>query len=198
MNRAVWDRLLDEARGLHLNNPELTGFCPFPDDLVATEFPKNQTSAKGHIDNDVLAQCHNSPLVDAFVEAGSVAYWRETYKHAPVERAFLDKFGCYCLIGPNAPFTSNKMFGWFVHMPANLWYPWHHHPAEEMYSVISGEAEFMRRGEENRILREGQSCEHRSNQPHAMKTGSKPVLTWVVWRNHFDVTPVLTSQDQLQ
>ena len=79
-----------------------------------------------------------------------------------------------------------------------LWYPWHQHPAEEMYSVISGEAEFMRHGRENRVLREGQSCEHHSNQPHAMQTSGKPVLAWVVWRNHFDVAPVLTPQDQLQ
>jgi len=105
----------------------------------------------------------------------------------------MERFGCYCLIGPNAPFFSLKMHAFVVYMPPHLFYPWHNHPGEEMYLTIAGEAEFMKVGEDNKILRAGGVSEHKSNQPHAMRTHNCPVMAYVIWRNNFETGPVWTD-----
>jgi quercetin dioxygenase-like cupin family protein len=108
----------------------------------------------------------------------------------------MDRFGCYCLIGKDGAYISTQMFAWVVYMPAHLHYPWHHHPAEEMYLVIAGEAEFMREGASPEVLRAGDTCFHASNQPHAMETHDHPVMALVMWRNGFDTPPVLSEAAQ--
>lgn len=79
-------------------------------------------------------------------------------------------------------------------MPAGLRYPWHHHPAEEVYVVLAGSAEFHRAGETSAILHSGDVCEHRSNQPHAMVTHEQAVIAYVVWRGDLDTLPVWSDE----
>lgn len=87
------------------------------------------------------------------------------------------------------------MSAWVVYMPAGLYYPWHQHPAEEMYFTLAGEGVFMREGCTDETMREGQACLHQSNQPHAFETKDHPIMAYVVWRNGFDIPPVLTHKD---
>ena len=54
------------------------------------------------------------------------------------------------------------MRAWVVYMPPNLYYPWHYHPAEELYFCIAGEA-YSKDGQEDRF-HEGGIAQHSSNQ----------------------------------
>jgi hypothetical protein len=196
MSRAVWDHLLAQAKAAHIANLALSEFCAFPDDVL----PQDVTHR--HIPPaELMAQQAWSPaqpydaLRDAFLAAIPFAWWRLTYEGTNVSQDFLDRFGCYALIGDNGPFRSQKSWSWVVYMPPGLYYPWHHHPAEEAYLVIAGEAEFMAEGKPNRVLRPGEVSIHESNQPHAMCTYDHPVLAMVTWRNGFDTAPVLTHED---
>ena len=47
--------------------------------------------------------------------------------------------------------------------------------------------------ENNKVLKPGDVSEHRSNQPHAMRTHNLPIMAYVIWRNHFDTPPVWTD-----
>ena len=81
-------------------------------------------------------------------------------------------------------------------MPAWLYYPWHQHPAEEMYLCLAGEAVFIKQGSEDVTLQQGGIALHQSNQPHALEIQKHPVLCYVVWRNELNTSPILTYEMQ--
>ena len=126
--------------------------------------------------------------------ASAYAHWRQTYAETNIGQDFLDRFGCYCLIGENGAWTSRQMSAFFVYMPSDLWYTWHAHPAEELYFVIAGGGQFYRDGDPPRHLGPGQTMFHGSNQPHALQTGFSPLLALVLWRNNLDIPPVLMPE----
>jgi len=134
-------------------------------------------------------------LRDAFILASPYAHWRQTYKGTSIDQKFLDQFGCYGLIGPESPFQSEKIRAWVVYMPKHFYYPWHHHPAEEMYLCLAGEAVFRRENCSDIRLESGGIMEHSANQPHSMETLENPIMAYVVWRNEFGTKPVLTFED---
>ena len=199
MNHPAFDNLLAAARDAHRRFPALADFCDFPDDLTEAVVERRHLSCGRLMEADpVLRDPGMDPLAAAFLAGSPHAHWRDTYAEADIGKDFLDRFGCYCLIGPGGAYHSNQMLAFVVYMPPGLWYPWHHHPAEELYTVLHGEAEFLREGEPSETLTAGQSSFHASNQPHAMQTHDSPVIAYVTWRNHFDTAPVLTERDVAQ
>lgn len=193
-DRDVWNWVLAAARSAHCSTPALQTFCPFPDDVTPQKVEPFHIPAADLLARERQLRTNSYvTLRDAFIAAGPMAQWRETYKGTDIGKDFMDRFACYTLIGGGGAFISQKMWAWVVYMPAGLYYPWHHHPGEEMYLVLAGEAEFMAEGRPNAILRPGQTSQHGSNQPHAMQTHDHPVMAMVVWRNGFDTPPVLTQ-----
>ena len=82
-----------------------------------------------------------------------------------------------------------------MYMPKNFYYPWHHHPAEEMYLCLAGEAIFRRENYPDISLGSGGIMEHSANQSHSMETLEHPIMAYVIWRNDFGTKPVLTFED---
>lgn len=198
MTHPAFQTLLGEARSAHAVHPELAAFAPFPDDVADSAFTPHHIPAATLMAQDTgLFSAQWQSFRDAFVTAGPHAHWRETYKGTDIGQRFLDQFGCYSLVGPDAPYTSEKLYAFVVYMPAGLYYPWHHHPAEEIYLILAGEAEFMRKGEPSEVLQAGDTSFHKSNQPHAMQTHDHPVLAYVTWRNHLNIRPVLSAPGDL-
>ena len=193
MTRAVWDHLLGQVEAAFADHPDLRRFCDFPDDVTAQAVDQRLLPCAGYMTADGMDAGALGPLCDAFLAAGAHAHWRDTYVGTDIGDDFMERFGCYALIGSGGAFDSAKMWAWVVHMPPHLHYPWHHHPAEELYLVLGGEAAFMRAGQKTETLRPGDTCFHASNQPHAMETGVSPVMALVVWRNGFETPPVLTE-----
>lgn len=193
MTSDPWDHLLNAARGVHCSSAALTGFCAFPGDLRRQPVqPRDHPSCALLQADGALVSRRQDAALQAARACGSLARWRETYAGTDIGDDFLTRFGCYCLIGEDGPFASDRMRAWLVYMPARLWYPWHHHPGEEMYMILAGATEFSREGAAPETLHEGQTVQHAANQPHATRTGDHPLLAYVVWRNGFGVTPVLT------
>ena len=191
--RSVWNNLLNAARTAHEAHPELNAFCAFPDDIIAQPVSAYSINAAALMAGETdLSSPAYADLCAAFQMAGPHAHWRETYADTNIGQDFMDRFGCYCLIGDGGAFGSNKMRAWVVYMPADLWYTWHQHPAEEMYLVLAGQAAFLRDGAEPEVLQAGGTSFHASNQSHAMRTSDHPVMAYVVWRTCFESPPVLT------
>lgn len=196
MTRAPFDTLLAEVRCLHRATPSLTEFCPFPADTKPQPLTPHHIPASDLLQAETaLTTARHKPVRDAVIAAAPGAKWRETYKGTDIGEDFLARFGCYSLIGAGGAFQSRQMWAWFVYMPAHLHYPWHHHPGEECYFVLAGEAEFHAEGHASQTLGEGNSSLHASNQPHAMTTHDAPVLAYVIWRNGFDTAPRLTTRE---
>ena len=173
-------------------------FCRFPTDLTPNPVEAYSVPAAHLMEQDrrLSTDCYET-LRNAFVAASPHAHWRETYKDTKIGDDFMTRFGCYCLIGPNGAFASDGMQAYIVYMPAGLWYTWHHHPPEELYLVLAGDAEFLRAGETPETLRPGDTSFHTSNQPHATRTLNHPMMACVFWRNEFDTPPVLTPPELL-
>ena len=196
MNHPVFADLIKAAREAHGRLPGLAGFCEFPDDLTEAPVTPRHFPCAALMEADAtLRKAGTDPLAKAFLAGSPHAHWRETYADTDIGQDFMDRFGCYCLIGPGGAWRSEKMLGFVVYMPPKLWYPRHHHPAEELYTVLHGEAEFLREGEANETLGPGESSFHASNQPHAMETHDHPVMAYVVWRNNFETDPALTRRE---
>ena len=199
MNHPVFAELLTAAREAHRRLPALAAFCDFPDDLTEAVVGRRHLSCGQMMETDpVLRDPGMDPLAKAFLAGSPHAHWRDTYAGTDIGQDFMDRFGCYCLIGPDGAYRSERMLAFVVYMPSGLWYPWHQHPAEELYTVLHGEAEFLREGEPSETLTPGQSSFHASNQPHAMQTRDSPVVAYVTWRNHFGIAPVLTERHVAQ
>lgn len=188
--------LLQELQNLHRMNDQLEAFCEFPNDLKFKQVQPNHMGAcdlftqETDLFGEVYAQFNS--LLRALAP---VAYWRDTYAGTNISDDFRKTFGCYCLIGVNGFFQSDRMHSYMVYMPAGLYYPWHQHPAEELYLCLAGEAVFKKDLEEEKVLREGEITIHGSNRPHATQTHDHPVLCYVVWRNELTKPPVLTYEN---
>ena len=85
------------------------------------------------------------------------------------------------------------MRSFLIYQTPGFHYPLHHHPAEELYLVIGGEADFTVDGEPSKTLRPGETQYHASNQPHALTTRDQAVLAYVVWRGDVMKKPIFTE-----
>ncbi|SLN67408.1 Cupin domain protein [Roseovarius albus] len=192
-----WETLLTEARAAHARVPALQDFCTFPEPVT------KQPVASHHIPAADL-MLHDSDLSsntfagfrDALIDAAPLAKWRETYKGTTVSADFLSRFACYEVIGVDAPFGATDMRAFVVYQPASFHYPWHHHPAEELYMVIAGEAEFHLEGADPKTLCSGDTIFHPSNAPHALITHNHPVMAYVLWRGDLKTKPVFTYPEE--
>ena len=188
-----FQNLLSAARRAYSENTKMTTFAPFPDDVKTQTVTPYHCTCSDVFEHDTdLSSNHYPDLQSAILDARKLVHWRETYRGTDIGDDFMDRFGCYCIIGENAPFMSEAIRLFMVYMPAHLYYPWHHHPAEEMYMVVSGSAVFKRKSCPDEVLIEGDTSFHKSNQPHAMETLENSVLCLVAWRDDFQTPPVLT------
>ena len=190
---AIFQTLLRTMQSAYSTNTEMMGFAPFPNDIIRQDVIPYHCNCSAYFQNDIrLISKNYSELQNAISTASKLVHWRETYKGSDIGNYFMDRFGCYCILGENAPFSSDVLRLFMVYMPSGLYYPWHHHPAEEMYMVVSGGAIFKQSDCPDKLLSEGEVAFHASNQPHAMETTEDPVLCLVAWRDNFQTPPVLT------
>lgn len=194
-NRHAWNQLLDAARDTH--TASVQQFCPYPEDVTPIDVTPHRIPVADLFENEKkLADAH--PLAAAFINTSPLARWRETYKNTHAGADFLDRFGCYALIGDGGAFRSEHLRTFVVYMPPHLDYPWHHHPAEEVYLVLAGSAEFKIRGEANQVLVAGDSIHHQSNQPHAATTHETGMIAYVVWKGDLVTAPVWTDEPLME
>jgi len=186
--------LFEELNALHASHHALASFRPMPDDVGPQSIVPYHIPAADHFKAERGLFSDRYPaLRDALVSASDDVKWRETYKGTKIDPDFMQRFGCYEVIGRDAPFASARMRSFMVYQPPHLHYPWHHHPAEELYVVLAGEAEFHLEGEASRTLRAGDHAFHPASRSHALTSHAHPVLAYVVWRDVFDTAPVWTD-----
>ena len=189
--------LYDEAKLLHKSNIGLKDFITFPSDIVPKEIKSHWIPAADVlIAEKGLHTEHFERFRDALIDASPHVMWRETYKGTEINSNFLDRFACYEIIGRDAPFSSKEMRSFVVYQPPGFYYPFHEHPAEEIYVVLAGEAKFSVGKKEAKILTPGDHIVHPKNVPHALETYKHPVMAYVVWRNEFDTKPVWSKKNR--
>ena len=181
-------RLYDAATALVRATPVLQAFSPWPEAPPLSEREAVSVPAIAELRQfisspDTTRSAEHQALIDATLAAADVIEWRRTYTESEVGADFMARYGFFELVGPTGHYHDDVTRGYVGYWGSGLHYPWHAHPAEEIYYVVAGSAEFEVEG--SRTMRSvGESQLHASNQPHAMTTPTDGigVFTFVLWR----------------
>jgi len=120
-------------------------------------------------------------LVHSLCRAAPSLAWRQTYAASDVGTEFLEKYGWSELIGARGPIPSEHIAcGWLLLGPGTL-YPRHRHAAEEIYLPLAGTAAWQQGDGLWREKPPGELIHHGSGEPHAMRTGARPLLALYMW-----------------
>ena len=189
--------LLSAALNVYQHHDEMMAFAPLPDDIISQPLTPRAHNASHLLQTETeLTSTYYQDLTSLIQNTAPQMCWRNIYSpppNAPPSQAyeFSKRLGCYSLIGRDGPFASDSLRLFVIYMPAHLHYPWHTHPAEEIYMVLSGEAIFKRKGYDDERLGEGQTMFHQSQLAHAIETKDRPMISLVAWRDHLDTPPIL-------
>ena len=116
--------------------------------------------------------------------ATSLHWWQNQNYLTTMPKTFLDNYSSCYLVGPpgsNSPFHATDIkVGLFLLGPG-INYPAHNHPASEIYFVLSGSSIWQKGKQTERLEAPGNYIFHASNQPHAMRTLTKPLLALWAW-----------------
>lgn len=179
----MFDAALKAVEDWHAALPKARSFCPWPTDLCWQPRRAHQVPCINQMRNDPgKPSARSKPALHALQAVAPHLEWRFTYTPEEVGQHFLDHYGWVELAGPTGHFLSYQTRITIGYWGRNLWYDWHNHRAEELYTIVSGEANFHAEGATDRVLRAGATRYHASDQPHAMTTQNHPVLALVFWR----------------
>lgn len=190
--RAAFDHALDLTRALHRAHPQMNAFCDW-DDTARWHGAGSDPirPARALASDPGLDGGPHQALRHALAAIAPLANSTRTYGDDEIAPDFNDRFGSFPLVSQIGPFRSPTTCAYVLYAESALCYPWHAHPAEELYVVIAGQALFHRAGAPSRTLRPGDSTFHASDQPHAMDTQDHPVLCLVLWRGDLVTRPRL-------
>ena len=123
-------------------------------------------------------------LVAEMCRAAPSLAWRQTYTAQDLGRAFLDNYGWSEILGSgNGPLASERIACGFLILGPSTHYPRHRHEAEEIYLPLSGTAAWQQGDAVWRERVPGTLIHHASDEPHAMRTGGRPLLALYLWRS---------------
>jgi len=112
--------------------------------------------------------------------------WAYSYEPGPGVPDLSGSVAFAELAGPDAPFEAARTRIGFTLMAPHTEYPWHAHPAREIYIVVSGRARWSQ-DHETDWRDPGAVIFHAPGVPHAMRTGDEPLLAFYAWRGAIEV-----------
>ena len=91
------------------------------------------------------------------------------------------------ILGPTGTVACEESRAGLFFQPANMFYSWHKHAAEEIYLPIYGTATWFVTGKPPAVIPPAGECiHHLSQQAHAMQTTETPVLALWGWHGDLD------------
>lgn len=178
-----FDTLLHAINALHVGQPDLMEFAPPPSDFSSQDLPQSTWfDPKRVTDLQNVTPPEHTDILETLAQNFHALNWHQSYTEDEVGAEMLSRYGYIELYGPKGQFHCADHRAYLSYWGENIYYDWHHHEAEELYFILSGEAIFHKKGEEDRLLRAGDTTFHASYQPHAMTTTTQPILAFVLWR----------------
>lgn len=133
----------------------------------------------GPLDRDPSA----ADLLRSIQRAAPHFAWRQSYTEAEVGAGFLDCYAWTEIVGLEGPVASERIACGILLLGPGTHYPVHRHEAEEVYVPLCGDAQWQQGDGEWRHHAPGTVVLHASGEPHAMRTGSAPLVAVYVWRS---------------
>jgi quercetin dioxygenase-like cupin family protein len=130
-----------------------------------------------------LAANFAAPLVGDLVAAAPSLAWRRSYSPTLVGAGFFDNYGWTELAGLTGPLQSKRLACGLLVLGPHQSYPPHRHEAEEIYVPLVGTAAWQHGTGHWRERPPGAVIHHLRHEPHAMRTGTSPMLALYLWRS---------------
>jgi quercetin dioxygenase-like cupin family protein len=133
-------------------------------------------------------------IAQAFFEIEPFADWVQNpnYSVESLGPGYVDRYGYVELVGPGRPVESRDLLVGLLLLGPDMHYPDHAHPAEEIYHVVAGHAEWWREDEGWRRKPPGTLIHHAPMVRHAMRTGDEPLLALYCWTGKVEVYAEIT------
>jgi len=132
------------------------------------------------LNTEVPADCER--LVAALRRSAARLAWRQTYTAQDIGSEFLDNYAWTELIGERGPVSSHTLACGLLLLGPGTVYPSHWHAAEELYVPLSATASWQQGDGVWREQPPGTLIYHASNEPHAIRVGTDPLLAAYLWR----------------
>lgn len=144
-------------------------------------FPRNHHASTRHLEAALLSgDASTTDLLSAIRPVALDLPWHYSYAKRDDAPGLEDHIAFAEIIGPEAPFPSDRVcLGLTLIAPETL-YPAHAHPAIELYYVAAGTATWTANGVANRNP-PGAFILHPSQVVHAMQTHRGPLLAVYAW-----------------
>lgn len=181
---SIFKTLIDAAEQTYASCPALQAFMPWPDDLSLNnpDLAQSMTAKDIPALDAIKAFPSDHPLVKVWQVCADHLYWKQSYTEDQVGRHFLNHYGYVEIFGPTGLYHSNQARGFIGYWGADLYYPAHHHAAEEIYLVLGGSVTFETPGQGGELCLPEKTRYHQSQQVHAMQVGAEGFLTFALWR----------------
>ncbi len=136
-----------------------------------------------------------SAIADAFAAVEPRSDWLQNpnYSVATLGPGYVDRYGYVELIGPGRPVESADLLVGLLLLGPEMHYPDHAHPAEEIYHVVAGHADWWREGEGWRRKPPGSVIHHAPMMRHAMRTKDEPLLALYCWTGDVKTYATMTE-----
>jgi mannose-6-phosphate isomerase-like protein (cupin superfamily) len=148
------------------------------------------------------APSQQADFAQAFAACAPMLHWNKSYPDlSPTPE--LDRYWanyCFAMVaGPDeigreagpCPFRSEEMALFLLVQGADVVYGRHHHPAVEVYGIVSGTGSWLRGDEGYRPRPPGQIFVHHPNVVHATTTEAEPIISWAAWLSDLQTAPVM-------
>ncbi len=171
-----------------LHSLQQPALAPFLADWPAAYLAREVTAAQlpvlrwlAQIGGDQAAFA--SDLVAAVCRAAPSMAWRQSYSAEDLDSVFLHNYGWSEILGAGGPWVSARIACGLLLLGPSTHYPRHRHEAEEIYLPLSGTAAWQQGDGVWRDRTPGTLIHHASEEPHAMRTGTAPLLALYLWRS---------------
>jgi mannose-6-phosphate isomerase-like protein (cupin superfamily) len=152
---------------------------PLP--LLEGRFSRSQHPSIRHLDAALIAGSHaTAGLLDAIRPVALDLPWRYSYATRDDAPGLEHNMAFAEIIGPEAPFKSEKVCLGITLIGPNTLYPSHVHPAIELYYVAAGTATWIANGVSS-LNSPGAFILHPPEVVHAMQTRQDPLLAVYSW-----------------
>ncbi len=136
--------------------------------------------------NEVLATA-TDPLLGHLADIADMLTWRVSaggWDNAEVASSIVVAE----LIGPDGMTRSDQCRFGLLLQQAQVFYPPHHHEAEELYLVLSGVAAWQADRNQPALLQPGSFAHHAPWQPHSIRTEADPLLALWGWTGNLSLS----------
>ena len=139
-----------------------------------------------------------APLLATTRPLAMQAVWRNKYRQLPGREALFENFAFCDFIGSDGWRSTAVVTLGLTMLGPNTDYPFHQHPARELYLLLSGPSYWAVDFQRHRHREPGIWLLHREMQPHAIRSDDEPMLAISAWRGDIETRSRFCQPGQIK